>query len=185
MKLAEPPTAAVYTLFLSSSNEDETRKLRQRVKRLVEDVINPRLNEFSEAGVRLALDMWERDAAQRVEPGQFVNDLFVAKARKAHLTLVLLLDEIRPGTREELEAALAAVGVQVAVLMFDRPGGSEQEKIDARNDYIRRHQHKILYNDRCGHPDSDDAWIALTQTLFHFTLSAIYRRTRETLTEVR
>src|SRR4051794_40440741 len=59
MKLASPDPGQIYTLFLSSADDEWTRKLRLRVKRLVEDVINPRLGEYREAQVRLALDMWE------------------------------------------------------------------------------------------------------------------------------
>ena len=78
MKLPEPDSARVYNLFLSSSDEEETRRLRERVRRLIDDVINPRLGDYEQAGVRLALQRWEQAAPQKVEPGQRVNELFVA-----------------------------------------------------------------------------------------------------------
>src|SRR5256885_13369168 len=108
MKLREPLNVDQYTLFLSSSDQAATRKLRRRVKALVDDVVGPQLRRFPEAEVSLAVDMWEREAAQKAPKGGKVNDLFVELARASALTLVLILDELRPGTKEELEAALAA-----------------------------------------------------------------------------
>lgn len=140
MKLPEPDTVRSYNLFLSSSDEDETRRLRDRVRRLVDDVINPQLDEYSEAGVRLAVQRWEQTAAQRVEPGATVNGLFVAKARRAALTLVLLLDEIRPGTQEEFEAALSELDRQVSVLVFKRPGGTDDAKVAGRDAYLAQYE---------------------------------------------
>jgi hypothetical protein len=82
MKLPEPDTARFYNLFLSSSDEEETRRLRERVRGLVEEVINPRLDDYEQAGVRLAVQRWEQTAPQRVEAGRTVNELFVTKARR-------------------------------------------------------------------------------------------------------
>jgi hypothetical protein len=187
VKLPEPETVRSYNLFLSSSDEEETRRLRDRVRRLVEDVINPRLSDYEQAGVRLAVQRWEQTAAQRVERGQ-VNQLFVTKARRSALTMVLLLDEIREGTREEFEAALAEPDPQVSVLVFDRPGGSDQAKLDQLAAYLRQYRDQVLYNDRCGEPDSDDAWLALVNTLLAFTFSAMQQnglRAQGSLSEVR
>lgn len=187
MNFPEPDTVRSYNLFLSSSDEAETRRLRERVRRLVDDVINPRLGDYEQAGVRLAVQRWEQAAAQRVGPGQ-VNELFVAKARRAALTMVLLLDEIRPGTREEFEAALAEADPQVSVLVFDRPGGSDASKLRELSVYLHQYRDQILYNDRCGLPDSDDAWIALVNALLHFTFSAMQQNDEPAsgdLTEVR
>lgn len=187
MKLPEPDTVQSYNLFLSSSDEAETRRLRDRVQRLVYEVINPRLSEYEQAGVRLDIQRWEQTAPQRVAEGG-VNQLFVAKARRSALTMVLLLDEIRPGTREELEAAFAHSDSQVSVLIFDRPGGDDVAKAAERDTYLTPYRDQILYKDRCGDPDGDDAWIALVNTLLTFTFSAIQQndaRAKGSLTEVR
>jgi len=187
VKLPEPDTVQSYNLFLSSSDEGETQRLRNRVQRLVNEVINPRLNEYEQVGVRLNIERWEQTAPQRVAAGE-VNQLFVAKARRSALTLVLLLDEIRPGTREEFEAAIAEPQNQVSVLIFDRPGGPDSGKVAERDAYLRPYRDEILYSDRCGEPDSDDAWIALVNTLLTFTFSAMQqsdRVARGSLTEVR
>jgi hypothetical protein len=176
MDVAAPAASNTYRLFLSSADDEWTQKLRDRVKRLVDDVINPRLGDYREAGVWLALETWERGAAQRVARGRRVNDLFVDKAKAAQLTLVLLIDEIRPGTREELDAALAQVGVQVALLIFERPGGpTNVEKFRELEDYITqlRLRDDLFYDRRCGEPNSDEAWLALTKTLLDFTFAAM------------
>lgn len=176
MDLSVPPASNTYTLFLSSADDEWTEKLRVRVKRLIEDVINPRLGGYRESGVRLALDMWEREAAQRTAPGERVNDLFVERAKASQLTMVLLLDEIRPGTRQELDAALAQLGVQVALLIFDRPEGPlDAQRFQELKDYIEalRARDDIFYDGRCGEPDSDDAWLSLTRTLIDFTFAAM------------
>ncbi len=89
--------------------------LRRRVKALVDDVISPQLRE-NKASARLAVDMWERTAAEQARPGEGTNERFVRMARDANLTLVLILDELRDGTREELEAAVDDPKAQVAVL---------------------------------------------------------------------
>lgn len=187
VKLPEPDIVRSYKLFLSSSDEEEMQRLRQRMQRLVYEVINPRLSEYEEAGVQLAIQRWEQAPPQRVAPGQ-VNELFVAKARRSALTMVLLLDEIRQGTREEFEAALAEPDRQVSVLIFDRPGGADEQKAAELAAYIAEYRDQILYNDRCGEPDSDDAWLALVNTLLGFTFSAMQQndeRARGDLTEVR
>jgi hypothetical protein len=144
MDVAAPAASNTYRLFLSSADDEWTQKLRDRVKRLVDDVINPRLGDYREAG--------------------------------AQLTLVLLIDEIRPGTREELDAALAQVGVQVALLIFERPGGpTNVEKFRELEDYITqlRLRDDLFYDRRCGEPNSDEAWLALTKTLLDFTFAAM------------
>jgi hypothetical protein len=157
------------------------------VQRLVYEVINPRLTEYEQTGIRLEIQRWEQTAPQRVAEGS-VNQLFVAKARRSALTMVLLLDEIRPGTREEFEAAFAHSDSQVSVLIFDRPGGDDAARAAERDTYLTPYRDQILYNDRCGNPDGDDAWIALVNTLLTFTFSAMQQndeRAGGSLTEVR
>jgi hypothetical protein len=102
--------------------------------------------------------------------------------------MVLRLDEIRHGTREEFEAALAQPERQASVLIFDRRGGADEQKAAELAAYLAQYRDQILLNDRCGDPDGDDAWLALVNMLLGFTFSATQQndeRTRGDLTEVR
>lgn len=176
MDLIAPAASHTYTVFVSSADDEWTQKLRSRVKQLIDDVIDPRLRAYPECGVRLALDMWEREAAQLAAPGSKVNDIFVERAKRSQMTLVLLLDEIRKGTREELDAVLDQVGVQVSLLIFDRPDGPlDADKFDELEDYIEelRARDDVFYDRRCGEPDTDEAWLELTKTLLNLSFRAM------------
>ena len=48
-KLRPPLAMNVHPVFLSSSDEEETRRLRSRIKGLIDDVINPQLLRYREA----------------------------------------------------------------------------------------------------------------------------------------
>jgi hypothetical protein len=166
-----PPSIGPYRLFLSSSNDPPLKRLRKRVETLVDDVINPQLlDEYPDSGVQLALEIWERTAPQQAHEGS-VNDKFVEKAKNAQLTLVLLHDQLRPGTREELDAAIEA-SAEVSLLCF-KPSAtlSNYRRRQLRSD-IKRYERLLLYG-TLGSPQSDDAWIGLTRVLFAFTLAAI------------
>jgi hypothetical protein len=150
--------------------------------------MNPQLlAEWPEAGVTLVVDMWERQAAQRVSGKSKVNDLFVQKARESHLTVVLLLDEIRSGTQEEFEGAVDEEDVQLAVLIFGRSGGADAEKLASLRGYFAPYRDEILFNEIEG-PDSDASWFGLFRTVTAFTLSALReaeQKKRVTQTEIR
>jgi hypothetical protein len=149
------------------------RKLRGRVKALVDDVLAPQLREFPEAGVTLAVDMWERSAPRKAKKGSTVNDQFVERARTSALTLVLILDELRGGTREELDAAIAEDEVEVAVVLFSPPSGTSPKKLAKREKDIRRLRDQVLY-DQCDRgPNSDAAWLAITRVVTYFALAAL------------
>jgi hypothetical protein len=165
------PSLGPYRLFLSSSNDPPLQRLRARVKALVEEVVNPQLiSEYPEAGVSIALEIWERVAAQQAH-GDSVNEIFVEKARNSQLTLVLLHDQLKKGTREELDAAIAA-GVEVSLLCFEPPKSlSHRRQAQLRRD-IRRYESHLFYGE-LGPPLSNDAWIGLTRVLLAFTFASI------------
>lgn len=172
MRLAEPSPVDRYTLFLSSSNEPDARRLRERVKTLVDDVIGPQLFlEYPESGVSLYVDMWERTAAQKVA-GANVNAQFVTRAQKANLTLVIILDELKNGTKEELEAAVAAPGVEVSLFSFAPSRNADPKQVERVKRTLRKYQDKVLYK-RVGNPRSDDAWVQITRELVAFAFAAI------------
>src|SRR5262245_27776022 len=129
MFLRPPPNTAEYTLFLSSSDQTETKALRRRIKSLIDDVYSPQLRDNDERA-RLAVRMWERAAAEQAPPGETTNERFVRMARESSLTLVLILDELRDGTREELEAAIDEPDTQLAVLSFRPRGEVDDVKLE-------------------------------------------------------
>jgi hypothetical protein len=187
-KLRPPLNVNLHPVFVSSSDEDYTRRLRARIKGLIEDVINPQLRIYEEAGVQLALDVWERAVPQRVGEDENVNDIFVEQVRHSALTIGLLLDELRPGTKEELVAAIEQPEVQVAIHIFDRPEDSADARPEEVEEFLQEYGGKIFYDDRCGPPDGDTAWFSLVRTLLGFTFAAMRAndpRARTVQTEVR
>lgn len=172
-KLRPPLAMNVHPVFMSSSDEEETQRLRARIKGLIDDVINPLLLKYREAGVLLSLETWERSAPQRVVEGEHVNAIFVDQVRQSALTIGLLLDEVRRGTEEELVAALDDPEIQVAIHVFDRLGDPPDRPARNVEDFLQEHAEKIFYDDRSGPADGDQAWFALVRTLLQFTLAAI------------
>lgn len=171
-KLRPPRPTNQYLVFVSSSDEDETNALRERVKGLVDEVINPQLLTYPEARVELSLRMSERSAAQRVPEGEHVNRIFVDQVRESALTIGLLLDEVRPGTEEELVEALEDPAIQVAIHIFDRKGEPPEELAKSVEEFLAEHRDKVYY-DRCGDGDSNDAWFGVLRTLLRFTFAAM------------
>jgi hypothetical protein len=157
-----------YNLFVSSGADASA--LRDRIRGLIQEVFNPAL-EDSDQGFHLYADMWERTAAQRA-PGESINDVFVARARKSHITLVTLIDELGDGTREELEAALNEEDVQLAVMRFTEQTIDAAEA-DALGQYLTEHQQKFLYAFHPGGPHSDAAWYTVVRQLLAVVLSAL------------
>lgn len=171
MRLQPPPLYGPYRLFLSSSNDAPLRRLRKRVKTLVEDVINPQLlNEYPDAGVTVYLDVWDRVAAQSAH-GEPVNEIFVKKVKESQFTLVLLHDELKSGTREELDAAIAVDG-EVGLICFEPSPTLSKSRRATLKKHVKSYEGRVLLN-RVGSPQSDDAWIGLTRILVGFTLAAL------------
>jgi hypothetical protein len=186
MFLRPPSATDEYTLFLSSSDQADARMLRKRVKGLVDDVISPELRQ-NNASARLAVEMWERASAERPRPGETTNERFVRMAREASLTMVLILDELRDGTREELEAALDEPDAQLAVLSFSPGRDVDQAKLDELDALFDSLKDKVHYQRHKG-PDSADAWTGIFRVLTAFMVSAVQlseRRQAEAMPELR
>jgi hypothetical protein len=168
MKIGQPIEQEMFRIFLSSG--DDAADLRDRVEALVHDAINPQLLE-AQMQIRLEVDRWEKTAAQRAHPGKNTNDLFVQRALESNLTMALLQDRVGDGTREELEAALAAE-TEVSALWFV-PRDSEPDSEVAR--FLTPHK-QTLYYDKTGAPDSDESWLGITRILFGMVLTALGQR---------
>lgn len=171
VRLPEPHSLDQYTLFLSSSDQQALRRLRRRVKTLVDDVVSPELRR-SDTQVGLVVDLWEREAPGRVPEGETPNSRFVQLALSSHLTLVLIVDELRDGTREELEAVLAAGGPELMVLSFAPTQATPPEKLEALDNYFATIKEQVIYR-RCAGPDSADAWLGLFKAITAFTVAAL------------
>jgi phenylalanyl-tRNA synthetase alpha subunit len=172
-KLRPPVPMNVHRVFVSSSDEEETQRLRSRIKGLIDDVINPMLLTYPEAEVLLSLQTWERSAPQRVDADEHVNQIFIEQVRQSALTIGLLLDEVRPFTEEELVEGLDDSQVQVAIHVFDRTSEPPEHPARDVDDFLQEHRAKIFYDNRCGPADGDAAWFALVRTLLRFTFAAM------------
>jgi hypothetical protein len=110
----------IFTIFVSCG--DDVQDLRELVTSLVDDAVNPVLAQMG-VGVRLEVDSWWRTSPHRVPEGERGNTQFVERARAANMVLGLLIDDLRPGTQEELEGALDKDSTQVAVIWCVKRGG--------------------------------------------------------------
>ncbi len=118
--------------------------------------------EIADSPFRFRIDRWEDHAPQRAVT-ENLNDEFVRCAKRSHLTLVLLLNEVRPGTREEIEGVLSETTTQLAVLRFKEEDGDEIDDEDLRK-FLQANRKKFLYKEVAG-PDSDEALQAIMMVL--------------------
>jgi hypothetical protein len=122
--------------------------------------------------VRIFVDRWEREAASRPDEGEPVNAQFVRKALRSNITLCLLNDELRPGTREEIEAVLDTKQIDLGIVWFvDDQTWPETEV----GNFLTEHQTE-LFVVRAGPPDGHGAIIALVRQLFLYVLRGISRQ---------
>jgi hypothetical protein len=170
----------MYRIFLSSGDGEILKKLRDRVEKLVYEVFDAQLRE-ADAPVRLEIDRWEEVVAQLPPEHGRTNDIFVEKALKSTLTLVVLTDELRPGTKEELEAVLALEppGPQLAVLRFDQSGEKVSKEMRQLDEYLEKNKHRFFYKRHLGPIDSEAAWFGLIGPLVAVLAIGLVRDARE------
>jgi hypothetical protein len=101
-------------IFLSSGSDVHVE--RDRFERLAEVINNQLYWTFVDSPpvVQLNIVRWEQAVPHKT--GGDPNAEFRRQAERSHITVVLLHDDIRPGTEDELEAALSAEAVQVSVI---------------------------------------------------------------------
>lgn len=165
MQIGAPISQPTYRIFLSSGQD--AADLRDRVDGLVRDSINSQLLE-AEIDLRVEVDRWERSLAKKNNPGENLNDQFVKRALRSNLTLALLLDELGGGTREELEATLAAER-EVSALWFI-PQQSSPDSPVAK--FLGEKRRGLLYS-KTGEPDSHDSWSGIVRVLFALILEGL------------
>jgi hypothetical protein len=94
----------------------------------------------------------------------------VDEAKQCTMTVGLLIQDLRPGTLEELTAVLKETERAVAVLWFRHPGEQPSKRLKR---FLDQWQNKILYRD-VGPPDQDASWLGVVRVLVDFLLKIIH-----------
>lgn len=129
--------------------------------------------------MRIEVRRWEHYASQALH-GARVNDVFVKEVLRSNMTLGLLIQDLRPGTLEELTAALTQVPERVAVLWFREPG---EEPSTSLADFLKTWQNVLLYNE-VGPADEDRAWLGLVRIVVDFLVRIFHDETEANTTEL-
>jgi hypothetical protein len=157
-----------FPVFISSANE--ALPFRDRVQNLVEKSLNSQLSR-NRRPEHFAVWRWEERASTTAPSGGNANDLFVQMARESSVTIVLLRDKLRPGTREELMAVKDDEEVELKVLWFPRhrPRFWPASEVEG---FLTSEASNVFYN-RIVHPDSELAWQALAANVIDVLLMAL------------
>lgn len=147
-----------FTMFISSGSDvhQERDFFESAVK-----AANDQYQRYRTAAAPFYLDTdrWENDAARRTTE---MNAEFVRRAKASHATVVLLADEVRRGTREEIEGVLEVGDVQLSVIWMIRPGS--ERKAGPLKKFLREHENEIAYY-KTGEPGSRDAALAVFRVI--------------------
>lgn len=150
--------SAACHVFLSSGSDVLAE--RNRFEELTK-VLNEQLHWADFQGMHINVVRWEQDAPHRT--GGDPNAEFRAQAARAHLTVVLLHDDIRAGTEDELKAALCEDDVQIAVIWMD-PAHPRSKKALALKRFLEGVKDELIW-DRTGPPGSDQAYVSMARVL--------------------
>lgn len=161
--LIDPVRSHTYRVFISSGADANV--MRDRVDRVFETASRVLANRVWP--LRIDVVRWEDFAAQRTRGP--MNDLFVDKAKECHLVIALLLNDIRRGTFEELDAVLRLTDRQVALLWLHEPGEPVTPKLER---FTKKWGGRLVY-DECGPPTGERSWTALVKVLVDFILHMI------------
>ena len=171
-----------FPIFLSSASEAEL--LRDRVDRVVQSAFNTQLSHFAWK-VLFPIWRWEDVEARAAATNASVNETFVQMARESSVVIVLLHDNFRPGTREELMAVKDDDDVNLKVLWFPRRRRAflPQRQSEVAQ-FLTDERNQILYK-RFPSIDSEDAWVTLVQNLVATLLKALRSQDRRPYVENR
>jgi len=123
----------------------------------------------------LVVDRWENDAGRRAT---VMNEEFVRRACNAHAIVVLLANEIRPGTKEEIEGVLKETDVQVSVIWMDKSENSR--RCTALKKYLHERGPQVAYV-KTGPPGSDKAICAMVEVITAALADLTHTERREEL----
>jgi hypothetical protein len=150
------------------SSGDDALVERDFLDALIRDGVNAVLMNL-DFSVRFEVDRWERSSPHKILTGASPNDEFVARARRANLVVSVLIDDLGPGTKEELEAALDEDDLELSVVWCERR--ETQLETDVSR-WLAAHRDTILY-DRAGRPDTPGPRIALVRLIIDAMLTTI------------
>jgi hypothetical protein len=162
-----PIATQTYRIFLSSGSD--ATALRDRVERMVDTISKQFAHE--RLPLRFETFRWEHFAASKASTAN-PNDLFVAVARDSHLTIVLLLNEVREGTREEIEGVLDEKDAQLAVVWCKHPDGLADKGVQA---FLESHKGDFLYQVESN--DAESTQLAMLKILARCVASAVAKTT--------
>jgi hypothetical protein len=156
-------------VFVSSADEPEHIKcLRDRVDLVVGKLLNSALRD-ADSRLRFECERWEDFPTQKAPVGGKTNDLFVSRARESALTMVLLHDDLRPGTEEEVRAVLNDPDVELAVQRYSST--SADPYLDA---FLEEIKPKVLWGEE-NDWQSEAAWIVLLRPLLKTVIIEVER----------
>lgn len=167
-----------YRIFLSSP--DELSAVRDSIDALVNTVVNAVLDQNG-YDINIYVDMWEHTAPQRAIDSH-VNRLFVDRALKSNLTLVLLRDRLGDGTAEEFDEVLAAdePRPELAVIWFNPSEYAKEIEIEEIQRTLDKCSSSILQirPPKSDQPFSQAAWLHLFRVLLDFLLTILRHEDR-------
>jgi hypothetical protein len=173
--------ARFYPIFLSSGQDAEV--LRDRVDRVIHKCLNAQLSARGWP-VHFPVWRWEDVEARAADRGETVNDTFVQMARESSVVIVLLHDELRPGTRDELLSVKDDPDVDLKVLWFHKSRRLPFRRSSSVAEFLETHKDSVLHT-RISEQDGEDAWIALVRNLVSTLLKALRSDQREPYVEDR
>lgn len=111
--------------------------------------------------MNLRVVRWEQDAPKRVDGDP--NGAFRRMAAAASVTVVLLRNDLRPGTKEEIREALKAPKVQVSALWLapDHLRSKPTRDLEA---YLNRKKQRFIW-ERTGVPGSREVSASMVKII--------------------
>lgn len=115
---------------------------------------------------RLHVIRWEQSAPQKTDGDP--NARFREQAERCQATVVLLHNDIRPGTKEELKAALGSADVQLSVIWMEptRPNSKKTRELQA---FLNSMKNEFIWEET-GPPGSDTAWLSMFKVVNRIAL---------------
>jgi hypothetical protein len=167
-KLGPGNLVTQYCVFVSSG--DDAIELRNRVRGLISNSLNPGLASYK---VRFEADLWERQPPRRLFGRETVDDEFVERAANSDLVMTLLLARLGKGTKKEIKAVLKSETELKALWFVNRSEAPSTE--------VGKYLHKLakqqrLRYKRAGRPETPESSEAIVQVLFDAAVEALTRR---------